>query len=832
MSPATILVIEDNPITRKLIQVALHSEGYAVLEAADGQTGLELMARHGPDLVLQDMLLPDMDGFDLVKRIRARPEGAAVPVLAVSGLLSEVEQARSLRVGFTDYLFKPLEASHLLRTVQAYLRPAGAISGKPGRGRRVLVADDDPGQRKLLQVQLELAGFQVVTASDGADALDQARNSPPDAIVSDVLMPQLDGFHLCLAVRQDPRLAGVPVVLISAVYTEEADPQLARSVGASALILRTPGYREVIEALLACFGQAPASPPAPLAGLPLEEYTHRVVRQIEQQVSLSTLLTRRLALLEAELGILARVGETLKNSAATEAVLGELLYHCLDAAGISRGAAYLLNPDGQLSLRARLGYGDSAEGPLQDYFGHADLLRRVLEKGEPVEINLTNPPSDVARDLLTKAGARSILIAPLVLGERRLGVVEMASGNRELGEDWRSFAKGIGSQIAQALELARTLSHLSASEQRYRDLVENLDAVVWEADPERRRFTFVSRRAEGLLGYPVARWLEGADFWARLLHPDGREQTLARCLEAVAAGRDHTLEYRAVAADGRVLWLQDTVSVCSDEGGRVCRLRGVLVDLTTYVRAKEHEAKMRFAREVQQHFFPSAPPRLSGFDIAGASCPAEATGGDYFDYIPLPDGSLAVAVGDVSGHGFGPALLMAATRAYLRALALTRTDLGEILALLNRALAGENLVDHFVTLLLARLDPRSGTLTYASAGHPTGYVLDPAGSVKAALRSGAPPLGIDLQGDFPADRAVALRAGDLVLLLTDGILEARSPDGAFFNSQRVLDLVRAHRSDPAREIVCKLHRAAQTFSEGPRQLDDITAVVIKVEAAA
>src|SRR5262249_12993395 len=146
----SILVIEDNPITRKMVRVALTAEGYTALEAPDGRSALALMARQVPDLVLQDLLLPDVDGFDLVKQLRALRGGAAVPLLPISAFLS-AEQPRNLPPGFTDSLFNPVEPSPLARTVQAYLRPAAAARGKPGRGRRVLIADDDPVQLKLLK---------------------------------------------------------------------------------------------------------------------------------------------------------------------------------------------------------------------------------------------------------------------------------------------------------------------------------------------------------------------------------------------------------------------------------------------------------------------------------------------------------------------------------------------------------------------------------------------------------------------------------------------------------------------------------------------------------
>jgi CheY-like chemotaxis protein len=124
--------------------------------------------------------------------------------------------------------------------------------------RKILVAEDDPRLRKLLVLRLTAAGYDVTTASDGADALEKARQSPPDAIVSDVLMPRLDGFKLCQAVRQDERMLLVPVILLSSATIEQADLVLAQSSGASAYVLRTPECGEVIGALEDSMNDEPA----------------------------------------------------------------------------------------------------------------------------------------------------------------------------------------------------------------------------------------------------------------------------------------------------------------------------------------------------------------------------------------------------------------------------------------------------------------------------------------------------------------------------------------------------------------------------------------------
>jgi sigma-B regulation protein RsbU (phosphoserine phosphatase) len=237
------------------------------------------------------------------------------------------------------------------------------------------------------------------------------------------------------------------------------------------------------------------------------------------------------------------------------------------------------------------------------------------------------------------------------------------------------------------------------------------------------------------------------------------------------------------------------------------------------------DQEIRLAREIQQRLFPAGPLPLPGLEVAGASFPAEATGGDYFDYVPMADGGLAVVVGDVCGHGFGPALVMAELRAYLRAFLQTRTDVGQILGLLNNALAGDT--DRFVTLLVARLDLASRSMVYAGAGHLPGYVLGPDGEVKTRLESTGLPLAILPDAEYPTAEAPPLEPGELVLFLTDGLVEAHGPAGIPVGVERVLGLVRANRHRPAREIILAVCDGVREFCGPGAQPDDMTAVVIK-----
>jgi serine phosphatase RsbU (regulator of sigma subunit) len=243
---------------------------------------------------------------------------------------------------------------------------------------------------------------------------------------------------------------------------------------------------------------------------------------------------------------------------------------------------------------------------------------------------------------------------------------------------------------------------------------------------------------------------------------------------------------------------------------------------------RRREGQMIAAQELQQRLFPEKPPGLPGFEIAGASFPAEFTSGDYYDYIPLPEMAYAIVVGDVSGHGLGPALLMASARAVLRSIARTTGDVGEMLTLADRFLREDMQPDHFVTLFLGRLDPQSRRFSYANAGHPTAYVLDASGRMKARLQSTAPPLGVMPDAAFPAGPDLTLESGDLAVLLTDGVLEATAPDGTPFGEGRVLEVVRGCQSEPAARIISRLHRAVLDFHHQEVLLDDMTIIVLKV----
>lgn len=278
---------------------------------------------------------------------------------------------------------------------------------------------------------------------------------------------------------------------------------------------------------------------------------------------------------------------------------------------------------------------------------------------------------------------------------------------------------------------------------------------------------------------------------------------------------------------GELYWAQQTITPMKEDGGNITHFVSVLRDITSLIEKKEQEAKLLLAREVQQRFY-EINASLPGFDIAGSAYPADETGGDYFDFIDMPDGRLGIAVGDVSGHGIGAALVMAETRAYLRSLTTACSDVAEILTRANQFLTHDLADGQFVTLLLCCLDPQKRTLTFASAGHVPGFLLNKSGRVNSTLGGTGPPLGLFTDSRFSSDVLVLSNPGQILLLPTDGIMESRAPDETPFGIRRTIKFVGSHKHETARQIVEGLCRAVKTHTAAQPQLDDITTVVIKV----
>lgn len=466
----TILIVEDNPTTRKMFCVALGSAGYTMIEAGDASTALDITSHRQPDLIVQDLALPDMDGLDLLHAFRRQFGGASIPIFCVSGFLSKLNEARAADEGFAVVLFKPVDPSHLIELVRAHLVATSANSGVTVRDRRILLVDDDPMQLKLTRVWLANSGFDVATASDGASALEEVRRHRPDAIVSDILMPGIDGFALCLALRRDKDTENIPVVLSSSSYIEESDRALAARVGASVLVAKTEG----LDALVQAIGNALQTPPPPSPGDRLEaindEHAKRALWQLERQVRQNAHLVNRSNLQAARLAVLASVSEALARNRALNGVLGEVLASCLDMAGISKGVLYLAENDGRLAFKHQTGFSDAEMPSVRRVFDSEAVIREIARRGNVTPVPSPAIAADVAQTLVVGMRASSLFVVPVGWADATYGAAILGSRPADdiSQEDALAFARVLGAQIGQALGLSHAFADLAASEEALR----------------------------------------------------------------------------------------------------------------------------------------------------------------------------------------------------------------------------------------------------------------------------------------------------------------------------------------------------------------------------
>lgn len=247
-------------------------------------------------------------------------------------------------------------------------------------------------------------------------------------------------------------------------------------------------------------------------------------------------------------------------------------------------------------------------------------------------------------------------------------------------------------------------------------------------------------------------------------------------------------------------------------------------------RLEEHLRMRRalgLAKDVQQSLLPKHDPKLDGFDIAGSSLYCEETGGDYFDYIPMPSNRLAVVVGDVSGHGVSSALLMATARALIMLRASMPGPAASIINDVNRHLCQDTGdTGNFMTFFYCELTARKTPLTWIRAGHDPALLYDPETDAFDELRGRGPAFGLDDTFRY-AESSRTLKYGQIVLIGTDGIWEMRSEAGEMYGKNRLKEIIRAHRSEAAAVIVAAIEADLQDFQNRLPPDDDVTMVVIK-----
>jgi PAS domain S-box-containing protein len=427
--------------------------------------------------------------------------------------------------------------------------------------------------------------------------------------------------------------------------------------------------------------------------------------------------------------------------------------------------------------------------------------------------------------------AEDIPLARAIRGET-IDNVELRVRNRQVPEGIHILVRGgplLGARgdIQGGVVVFRNVSERKKDEERIRRLSnvveQTADAVV--VTDRKGTIEYVNPAFESTTGYASDEVIgknprilksgrQSAEFYRELWDTITSGQTF----------RGMTINRKK---DGELYHTEQTITPMTDEHGEITHFVSVHKDMTERRKIQEQEIELELASLVQQRLYPASDPDIPGYDLAGAVLPAEATSGDYYDFVHLIDDTVVIVVADVSGHGLGPALVMAETRAYLRSLTWATDDLVTITTGLNNFLLADLQDNHFVTMLLARLDPSSGRLDFVNAAHPAGAIVTDSGEQVATLSSKCLPLGMFGDEWRGVVQHAQIGVGEIAVFATDGVIECESPDGEEFGGDRLVEVVSRHRHATAAEIVDEVHRAVREFRQGERQEDDVTVVVCK-----
>jgi len=391
--------------------------------------------------------------------------------------------------------------------------------------------------------------------------------------------------------------------------------------------------------------------------------------------------------------------------------------------------------------------------------------------------------------------------------------------------DARPLLDTVTHRISETLHVPR-VSVLLRDGNGYR--LEGAGAAPVVLEPEARSIAYLLA-ARG----PAVVYFDNPDAWLRDA-PESERQALKQLdaqLLLPLTGRDDLIGVMALGPKRSEEPYSKTdlqlLQSVADQTGLAIENSRLLSSLAEEAARRERfNRELEIAREVQERLFPQSYPSIPGLDCAGHCRPAQGVGGDYYDFVALPEGRLGIAVGDVSGKGISAALLMASLRASLRGQTLGGpADLAELMRNVNALLYEASAANRYATFFYAQYDPGGRTLAFVNAGHNPPVVLR--GEEVLRLEADGPVVGLLPHAQY-GQSSLMLSPGDILLAYTDGISEAMTVDDEEWGEDRMIAAAQACRTLPAAQMIERLMAAADAFTAGAPQHDDMTLVVVKV----
>jgi serine phosphatase RsbU (regulator of sigma subunit)/CheY-like chemotaxis protein len=742
------------------------------------------------------------------------------------------------------------------------------MSTPPAQG-DILIVDDTPTSVHLLAQILTRQGHQVRVALSGPEALAAAQAAPPDLILLDVMMPEMNGYEVCRQLKADERTHDIPVVFISALG--EADDKLeAFTVGGVDYIPKPFQPKEVM-----------ARVATHLALRRAQESLQ--VRNIELQQAKAQAEERSLAAEASNVALAAlnAVGLAVNQSLDLEADLERAIEIVLRETQLDYGCLFLSEDDGRL-LRLATAVG------LPDEFRQQEALTPAgrCACGEIVSTG------QVGRHFDEGACARlspycqkhpdlsvQHISLPVRAQQKTVGVLNLGGDHVvDLTPSQYEWLAAVVQQIGHAVEKAALYQNVSSKAERLTVLnrISTIVSLSWKLDQvlplllremarvlETSLGVIVLRSGEDEGNYKVRTWFGrwrsstklDALAWDELPLLNIIRQTGAPLLIPRAADDERLKPLSALIEQEAIqtvltlpLVVQSQLTgfiqlytlgqprlfeVAEIELARtLTNQAAVAIEKARLYEATvaRYEQELEIARRIQQNLLPRVVPEVAGLRLAGVCQPAYEVGGDFYDYVPLPDHRLGIVVGDVTGKSLPAAMIMALARNTIRSELVNQPEPATAMTVASRWLYQDVRPGTFVAAVQALIAPVDHVLWLVNAGQTAPLLLrDGQADFLWPAEAGGFPLGA--QPDTTYSQAqVQLQSGDILLFYSDGIVEGVNTAGEMFGFERLEAALQ--RLSPGRapeQMIEDLLDDMKAFVGKAEQRDDITLVVVEIE---
>lgn len=732
---------------------------------------------------------------------------------------------------------------------------------------RVLIAEDDRVSLRMLDGLLSGWGYQVVSASSGIQALQiLQQDDAPRLAILDWTMPGLTGVQVCERIRE-VRTPTPPHIILLTARTGNLDLVAGLTAGASDYI-RKPFDSQELKARIDV-GRTVVELQSRVAQRMLEfqdyvEDSPLGIILVEQDGSISFANSRAYSIFGYE-------SEELIGQSVEVLVPNSFRRHHTE-----QRDAYLREPQKRMMAERSNLCGLRKNGthvPLQ--IGLNSIPKKSAVKVACTIVDLTELRSaesrldqffKLSRDIFCIASLDGYLLVMNPAHGELLGYtdeefksrtfysffhpddvsaavaqVERLSGGHEVvnfrcrsrakdGTDywieWNARAVpdenkiyAVGRNITERL---RSENELKYRENRERSLLDHTPAIISIKDTM-GRYEFVNDKHAALISGNAANAVgrTARDFFSAA----DADRIAERERQILRTGEVVTMEDILRQSDGDHTYVSVNFPLF-DPNGNVSATASISTDVTEQLQSQEREREVQTARAFQQQLYPRGGLSLVGVDVAGWARPATGLCGDYYDYIQVGPQQLKIGIGDVSGHGIGPALQMLNVSCTVRTMAKINCSLSTIIGELNRDLCETLPVGSFVSMFLAEIDLMTRQLSYLGAGHES--ILVRSDGTVHQLKSTHLLLGVDPSIEFSEVVSVPVQLGDVLLLLTDGLTEAMNAKRELFGNDRLIEVLRHQRRNSAREIIDGIFHAIDDFAGTKLHKDDLTAVAIKI----